>query len=161
MLEPLLLCKIVLIAGLAIWLSIVVLNNSRNFGGGVASIGGLMSMRLFEEAPVIQTPLLSRRVASPRWHKAVFTLVLLIEIAVALALWLASFSLIGAIDGSVNAAEAMRTATFALAGFLTLIFVMAWGGAWFAYYIKQEGAQLTHFVLLCMGLAGIVVVNLS
>jgi predicted small integral membrane protein len=160
MLEPLLLCKIVLIAGLAIWLSIVVLNNTRNFKGGVASIGGLMSMRLFDEPPVIPTPLLSRRVTSPTWHKAVFAFVLVIEIVVALALWVATFCLIGAINGSVSATEAARTATCALAGFLMLVFVMMWGGAWFAYYVKQEGAQLTHFVLLCVALAGIVVVNL-
>lgn len=160
MIEPLLLSKLVPMGGLAIWLSIIVLNNARNFTGGAASIGLMMSMRLFEDPPVIQTPLLSRRVTSPSWHKAVFGLVLAIETLVALALWAASFALLGTLNGSVGAAEATNAANLALASFLTLVFVMAWGGAWFVYYIKQESAQITHLALLCVGLAAVVVVNL-
>ena len=160
MVEPLLLCKIVLIAGLAIWLSVVVLNNASNFRGGTASIGLMMSMRTFEEPPAIQTPLLSRRVTSAKWHQLIFAFVLTIEVVVALALWVATLSLLGAVMGSVGAADATRAATFALAGLLLLVFIMAWGGAWFAYYIKQEGAQITHLVLMCVALAGVVVVNL-
>ncbi|MDQ8756196.1 DUF2165 family protein [Sphingosinicella sp. LHD-64] len=160
MLEPLLLSKLVLIGGLAVWLSIIVLNNARNFAGGAAAIGLMMSMRLFEEPPAIETPLLSRRVTSPSWHKAILGLVLAIEIVVALALWAAAYALLSALNGSIAAAEAANGATFALTGFLMLIFVMAWGGAWFAYYVKQENAQITHFVLLCVGLAAIIVVNL-
>ncbi len=160
MIDPLLLSKLVPVAGLAVWLSIIVLNNGRNFAGGTAAIGMLMSMRLFEDPPVINTPLLSRRVTSSFWHKAVFGLVLGIEILVALALWVASFALLGTMCGAIGAAEAVNAANLALAGFLALVFVMMWGGAWFIYYVKQDSTQITHFALLCVGLAAILVVNL-
>jgi len=159
MIEPFLLSKVVLVGGLAVWLSIVALNNARNFAGGAASIGLMMSMRLFEDPPAIDSPLLSRRVTSPSWHKAVFGLVLGIEVLVALALWAASLMLLGTLNGSVDSADAANTVNFALAGFLALVFVMIWGGAWFVYYVKQEGAQITHFVLLCVALAALIIVN--
>jgi uncharacterized membrane protein (UPF0182 family) len=161
MMEPMLLSTLVTVGGLAIWLSIIVLNNARNFAGGVASIGMMMSMRPFEDPPKIETPLLARRVTSPSWHRAVLTLVLGIEILVSLALWIASFMLLAAMNGSVGAAVATDVATLALAGLLALVFVMIWGGAWFVYYIKQEAAQITHFALLCVALVAIVVVNLA
>jgi predicted small integral membrane protein len=160
MMEPLLLSKLVAIGGLAMWLSIIVVNNARNFTGGAAAIGLMMSMRPFEDPPVIDTPLLSRRVTSPSWHRAVLAFVLVLEIVVALALWAASFMLFRAISGSVGVPEATNAANFALAGFLALVFCMMWGGAWFVYYVRQEGAQITHFTLLCVGLAAIVVANL-
>jgi hypothetical protein len=160
MIEPLLLSKLVSIGGLAVWLSIIVLNNARNFAGGAASIGLMMSMGLFEDPPVIETPLLSRRVTSPSWHRAVLGFVLAIEIFVALALWVATYTMFGSLNGSIAAAEATDAANIALAGFLMLVFVMIWGGAWFVYYVKQESAQIMHFALLCVGLASIVVANL-
>jgi hypothetical protein len=160
MIEPLLLAKLVTIGGLATWLTIVALNNVRNFAGGAAAIGLMMSMRLFEDPPVIDTPLLSRRVTSPSWHRAVLGFVLAIEIVVALALWAASFMLFGTMSGMVGVPDATNAANFALAGFLALIFVMMWGGAWFVYYVKQEGAQMTHLALLGIGLAAAIVANL-
>jgi hypothetical protein len=160
MIEPLLLSKLVAIGGLAVWLSIIVLNNARNFAGGAAAVGMMMSMQPFQDPPVIDTPLLSRRVTSTSWHRAVLGLVLAVEIVVALALWAACFMLIGTISGSVGVSAATSAANLALAGFLALVFVMMWGGAWFAYYVKQEGAQITHLALLCVGLAAMVVANL-
>ena len=86
---------------------------------------------------------------------------LAIEILVALALRAASSTLLGTLNGSVGGADATNAVNFALAGFLALVFVMIWGGAWFVYYVKQEGAQITHFLLLCVGLAAIIVANLT
>lgn len=160
MIEPMLLPKLALIGGLAVWLSIIVLNNFRNFAGGALSIGTMMSMRLFDEPPVIQTPLLSRRVTSPFWHKAVMGFVLVVELLVAVALWVACIAMLGALCGMVGAAEVQYSVNFALAGFLMLCFILAWGGAWFVYYVKQESAQIAHFALLGVGIAATILVNL-
>ena len=146
--------------GLAVWLSIIVINNIQNFTGGAFSVGQMMSMRLFEEPPVIETPLLSRKVTSQSWHRLVLGLVIGLEILVAAALWRAAYMMLVTASGSTGAIAGADAANLALAGFLGLIFIMSWGGAWFAYYIKQETAQVTHFLLLGVGLAAIVVVNL-
>lgn len=160
MIESLLIAKLIVTSGLATWLSIIVLNNTRNFAGGAASVGLMMSMRLFDDPPVIQSPLLARRVHSSRWHQVVYGFVLAVEILVTVLLWSAVITLVGAATGPAELEQAIRTANLALCGFLVLIFVMMFGGAWFVYYIKQEGAQITHFVLLCVGMLAILLVNL-
>jgi predicted small integral membrane protein len=155
--ESLLVAKLTVMFGLATWLSIVVLNNTRNFSGGAASVGAMMSMRLFEEPPVIPSPLLTRRVSSSGWHRAVFGFVLAVEIVVAVLLWSAAIAL----SGAAPLEQAVAIANVALSGFLVLIFLMMFGGAWFVYYIKQEAAQITHFALLSIGLLATLVVNLT
>jgi len=63
--ESLLLFKLVVMAGLALWLTLGTFNNLSAFSAGVASLGNLMGMRLLDQEPAIRTPLLARRVTSP------------------------------------------------------------------------------------------------
>lgn len=156
----LLFVKFVLIGGLAAWLGVASLNGARNVPGGTAGIGVLMSMRRFDEAPAIQTPLLSRRVMSAAWHKAIFLFVLTVEIAAAALLWAATAALFGALLGAVGATTAVAVANAAVAGLLVFLFVLLLGGTWFAYHARQETSQLTHFALIGVATAAAVVVNL-
>lgn len=156
----LLLFKFVLLAGLALWLTVVSINNFTAFAGGVAAIGRLMGMQSFDEAPAIQSPLLSRRVHNAFWHRLIYTIVLTIEVIVAILLWFAAIGFAGAMLGSTAPAEAAMCANLALAALLGMSFVLALGGAWFAYYIRLEGMQLMHFVLIVVAIASAVVVNL-
>jgi predicted small integral membrane protein len=98
-------------------------------------------------------------VISSRWHRVVYAFVLAVEILVAVLLWRAVIALFAAASGGVETNRAIASANVALSGFLVLVFVMMFGGAWFVYYIRQEGAQITHFALLCVGLLATLLVN--
>ncbi|MET3898149.1 putative small integral membrane protein [Devosia sp. UYZn731] len=157
----LVLLKTVLLSGLALWLAIVVLNNVTAFRNGVFSIGALMGMQLFNQEPAIVSPLLSRRVKSAAWHRLIFSIIVLVEAAVALLLATAAIIHVGILLGGSDAASAVVWANLALCGFITMSLIMLLGGAWFAYYIRQEATQITHLVLIGLGIAGAVLMNLQ
>lgn len=159
-LTSLLLIKAVLFSGLGLWLAIIVLNNTVAFRNGVFSIGLLMSMRLFDQEPPIRTPLLSRRVANAFWHRTVFGFVLIVEVATMLLLVGAALMFFGALAGVSDGAAAIVGANLALAAFIAFGMIMLLGGAWFAYYIRQETMQVTHFIVIGLGVAGTLLVNM-
>jgi predicted small integral membrane protein len=156
----LVLLKAVLLSGLSLWLAIVVLNNVTAFRNGVFSIGSLMGMKLFNQEPAIVSPLLSRSVESASWHRLIFSVIVLVEVAVALLLATASVAYFGTLQSSSDVAHAVVWANLALCGFVAMSLIMLLGGAWFAYYIRQEATQVTHLVLIAIGIAGAVLMNL-
>lgn len=154
------LARFTLVSGLAVWLAVIAFNNTLAFRAGAFSVGMLMAMQLFDQEPRIHTPLLSRRVANPAWHRAVFGFVLLLEIATALLLAWGATRLGLALFAFEEAAAAIATATLGLTALLATGFLMLVGGGWFAYYIRQEGTQITHFVLIGLSVGALVLVNL-
>jgi len=146
--------KCVLLAGLAAWLSVVALNNFVAFGNGAFAIGQLMRMAPLQQAPAIQTPLLARRIDNAFWHRAVLAAVFAAEALSAALLWFAAAAFAGA------AAEPAAWANLALAAFMATCFLMLVGGSWFAYYIRQDNLQLSHFVLIGVAAAAMLAVNL-
>ncbi|CAN7569497.1 MULTISPECIES: DUF2165 family protein [Ensifer] len=156
----LLLIKAVLLSGLALWLAVIVLNNVVAFRNGVFAVGMLMGMQLFDQEPPIRTPLLSRRVTNAVWHRMVFSFVLVMEVATMMLLAAAAIMLIGTFFGLSDGAAAMIWANLALAAFIALSLIMLLGGAWFAYYVRQETMQITHFILIGLGVAGTLLVNM-
>jgi hypothetical protein len=157
--SSLILFKLVLTTGLAAWLTLVAFNNVRAFAGGVAAVGGMMSMQLFDQEPAILSPLLARRVHGGGWHRLVYGIVLAIEWGVAALLWYAAFGFGGAMLGAPDIANAIVRANLALSAFTIMAFVLTLGGVWFAYYIRQEGLQITHFVLISVAIAATLAVN--
>lgn len=159
-LTSLVLLKTVILSGLALWLAVIVLNNVTAFRNGVFSIGTLMGMQLFNQEPAIVSPLLSRRVKSAVWHRLIYGVIVLVEVAVALLMAIASAAHFGVLLGGSDTASAVVWANLAFCSFITMSLIMLLGGAWFAYYIRQEGTQITHLVLIGIGIAGAVLVNL-
>jgi len=53
-----------------------------------------------------------------------------------------------------------NVALAALAAFAAFAFFLLLGGTWFAYYVRQEGVQTTHFILIGLAIAAALVVNL-
>jgi len=156
----LILFKLILTGGLGLWLAVVVLNNTTAFRNGVFSVGSMMAMQLFDQEPAIKTPLLSRRVTAAEWHRFIYGFVLLVEVFVAILLCHAALGFAGVIVGMVDGADALLRANLALSGLLAMTFIMLLGGAWFVYYIRQEGAQITHFVLIGVAIMALLAVNL-
>lgn len=153
--------KLVVLGGLAAWLSLVVVNNILAFRNGAFAIGSIMNMLPFEQEPPIDTPLLARRVADPRWHRLIYALVLAIEVAVALSLLYAATGLAAAGLGWLNMGSAVVRANLALTGLMSMAFIFLLGGSWYAYYIRQEGLQTMHLVLIGVVHVALQVVNVT
>jgi predicted small integral membrane protein len=152
----LLLFKLILLAGLALWISLIAFNNLIAFRNGVFAIGQLMRMAPLEQAPAIQTPLLARKIENPLLHRAVLSIVLAAEIASGLLLW----SAVAALAGAGGFADPVAQANLALSAFMATCFLMLIGGSWFAYYIRQDNVQLLHFVLIGVSALALLAVNL-
>jgi hypothetical protein len=154
-----LLLKAAVVSGLGLWLAIALLNNVIAFGNGVFAIGMLMGMKLFEQEPAIRTPLLSRRVTSTGWHRVVYVTVLLAEAVTVALLGIAAVALLGSALAVVLPATAVGFANTALLAFIALASLMLAGGAWFVYYVRQEGAQITHLIMIGVGIAAVQMLN--
>jgi predicted small integral membrane protein len=154
------LIKMTLMLGLGFWLLIGLVNNLIAFRNGVFSLGGMMAMKLFDQQPAITTPLLSRRVESPIWHRLVYSFVIILEGVTVVSLLSAGSALLGASSGLVPIELATAFANLAITAFMAMSFAMLLGGAWFVYYIRQEGAQITHLIMIGLGLIGAIVNNL-
>lgn len=129
--------------GLSLWLSIVLINNLQAFRSSVGAVGATMAMLPLRASPAIEIPLLARAVSAPRWHQLALIVVVLLQLAAALAAWVGSYHLIAG-DGLLIARPWLNLALSAFSGF---IFAMLLSGLWFAYWIRQEGLQLTHLLL--------------
>ena len=154
-----LLLKATVVSGLGLWLAVALLNNIVAYRNGVFAIGMLMGMKLFDQEPAIQTPLLGRRVTSTGWHRLVYAIILIVEAMTVALLLVAAIALFGSTLDSVAAATGVLLANVALLAFIGLAVLMLSGGAWFAYYIRQEGAQITHLVMIGVGIAAVQMVN--
>lgn len=154
-----LLLKAAVLAGLGFWLAVALANNIIAFRNGVFAIGMLMGMTLFDEAPAIQTPLLGRRVTSTGWHRLIYSTVLLAEAVTVTLLAVAVVAMLGSAIGAVLPATAVHFANIALLAFIGMGAMMLVGGAWFVYYIRQEGAQITHLVMIGVGIAAVQMIN--
>ena len=154
-----LLLKASVLSGLGLWLAVALLNNIIAYRNGVFAIGMLMGMKLFDQEPAIQTPLLARRVTSTGWHRMVYTIILLAEAVTVVLLLVAAAALFGSALGPVLPATGVLLANAALLAFIGLAVLMLVGGGWFVYYIRQEGAQMTHLVMIGVGIAAVQMMN--
>ena len=154
-----LLLKAAVLAGLGLWLAVALANNIIAFKNGVFAIGMLMGMKLFDEAPAIQTPLLGRRVTSTGWHRLVYVTMVLAEAVTVALLAAAVTAMLGSAIAAVPQLTVIQMANMALLAFIGTGSMMLVGGAWFAYYIRQEGAQITHLLMIGVGIAAVQMVN--
>ncbi|BEP96926.1 DUF2165 domain-containing protein (plasmid) [Acidovorax sp. A79] len=143
--------------GLAIWLSISVINNCHALGGSTAAIGATMSMAPLKQQPAIDTPLLSRAIDSPAVHRLALLWVLALQTVAAAACWAGCWQLL-AVGDLVTARPWLN---LALSTFAAFLLSMHLGGLWFGYWIRQQSLQLTHIALLVWVAAAFVVFNMA
>jgi len=159
--DSLILFKLILLTGFAGWMTVVFFNNVIAFAAGVFSVGMMMRMQLFDQEPAIKSPLLSRRVHGTGWHRLIYSFVVLVEGIAAVLFWYAALGFAMYLSGSpIDVASLGVRANLAFSALAALSFIMLIGGAWFVYYIRQEGTQITHFALIAVTIAGTVVMNL-
>lgn len=146
--DTILLFQAVLASGLACWLSIAAINNLYAFHGAVWAIGNTMRMDPLRQDPTMDTPLLRRALTSLTVHRLALAVVLVLQLAGAMAAWTGVALFFG--DGLAAALPWLNLALCAMAAFLLLMHL---GGLWFGYWVAQEGLQTTHLVLLLWTLA--------
>jgi len=145
--------------GLAVWLSLSVVNNIQGFAGSVAAVGATMNMAPLKLAPIVDTPLLARALRLPALHRAALLLVLVLalQIVAACAFWAGAWPLLLSDD----LAAARPWLNLGLSAFSLFLFAMHLGGLWFGYWIRQEGLQQAHISLLLWTVAAFLLFNLS
>ncbi len=151
--------KLIVIGGLALWMTLAVFNNIVGFRGGVAAIGNLMRMQQLRQPPTKDSPLLSRAIEGEGWHRAVFTLTLLFEIATAVLLWWAAAMIAAAACGMVDHGAALKVVNLSLAALGALLFFFMLGGTWFVYYIHQELLNVSHVAWIGLVIAAAILFN--
>lgn len=142
--------------GFSLWLSIALINNLHAFSSSVAAVGATMAMAPLRQPPAIDFPLLARALSSPTLHRLVLVVIVLLQAMAALAAWAGCYELL--LGGDPDAARAWLN--LALSAALAFLFGMLLGGLWFGYWIRQEGLQLTHLVLVIWVLLNFLVLNL-
>lgn len=141
--------------GLTLWLTISLINNLHAFASSTGAIGATMSMAPLAQHPAINLPLLARAVTSHSIHRLALSIIVLIQAAAVLTAWLGCYELLlGA--GLELALPWLNLALSATLGFLL---AMLLGGIWFGYWIRQEGLQLTHLLLMVWVLLHFVILN--
>jgi predicted small integral membrane protein len=143
--------------GLALWLSIAVLNNLQAFSSSVGAIGATLAMAPLRQPPAIEFPLLRRACQSPTLARVALLVILLLQIVASLSAWIGSYALVIAQDPLM----ARAWLNLALGAMLAFTFAMLLGGLWFGYWIRQEGLQLTHLVLVLWSILAFFLFNLN
>lgn len=154
------LSRLVLLAGLAAWLSIAVFNNLTDPGTNRQLLGHMLSMDLLHSEPVLGSGL--------SWHawpveRVPYLLygVAAVQVAVAGALWSAAllFARAGWSGKLRQLRQARSVAVLALSGFLLLWLWFACGGLWFGYWIKQGAVQSVHLTMILIALGALAYVQ--
>jgi predicted small integral membrane protein len=149
-----------LLLGLAIWMSIVVINNITDSGTNQYLIGQMLSMVLIKDDPIMGNGL-EWRAWNPSVATVVLNVVVVIQIGIAALLWRASTCYLGLLnnDTEINRQRAQNSAVVALVAFCELWIVFLCGGLWFGYWMKQGTIQQVHFTLFLVGIGGLILIN--
>ena len=143
--------------GLALWSSLAALNNLQDFRGAAFAVGRTLSMAALDVPPVIPTPLRRRAVHSAGLHRAALVVVLVLQVCAAVALWTGCAQLLlGAPREAV-----LPWLNLGLVAVSAALLAMLLGGMAMAYWVREEGLQLTHLVLLLWTLAAFGLFNLG
>lgn len=142
--------------GFSLWLSIALINNLHAFASSAGAVGATMSMAPLRQPPEIDIPLRVRALPSPALHRLALSVVILLQVVAVLTAWVGCYHVLAGAGPEV----ARAWLNLALSAALAFLFAMLLGGLWFGYWIRQEGLQLTHLVLIVWVLLGFVLLNM-
>ena len=146
--------KVLVVAGLAGYLTLFVLNNVTDRRTNFAAIPRMMTMRELKADPPLGSGVVWRAIDSPAVHRAAYVLVIVVQAVGAVLLWWAALLL------ARGAAGGLGMANLGLLVFVALFLGFLLVGLWFSYWVKMGPVQQGHLALLQVGLAAVIVVNL-
>ncbi|WP_313303542.1 DUF2165 family protein [Diaphorobacter sp.] len=145
--------RLVVIMGLAVWLTVAVTNNLTDPGTNRLLLGHTLSMGLLMEEEVLGAGLRWRAI-SPDLSYGLLYLVITVQIIVCVFLWRASVTYIQALlsTDEPTLIKARNQALLSLTLFVGLWMCFICGGLWFGYWLKQGPVQMVHLILIVIGL---------
>ena len=152
--------RLVIVFGLAVWLTIAVINNLTDPGTNRTLLSHTLSMGLVSTEEVLGAGLLWRAWPA-HWSHALLYFIVALQFIFAVFLWRASVSYVKAFmkqDIRLLLA-AQRHATFALSLFNSLWMFFICGGLWFGYWLKQAPVQTVHMTLILIGVGTLIFVQ--
>jgi len=144
----------VVTAGFAAWLLLSAYNHLSDWGGTVAFVAAFMKMSSLDQEPAIPSVLKSRQVNSPTVHHLAVMVITLVQASLGVLFAIAAWRFA---HGTEDSARAL--AAYAFAGLAALWFGFLIAGAWFGCWIRLDGLQRTHLVLLGLAMLGFVMVS--
>ncbi|MCU5782019.1 hypothetical protein MA04_01319 [Alcanivorax balearicus MACL04] len=153
MLEPgLLLLRLVVVGGLAVWLTLILINVITDRKGTVASVALIMTMNLIAQDNDTH-PLLRRRIESRFWHVIGAVAIMTLQAITVVLLWRGTVLLLSDASASALSTQTVTAVQQGLTAFAALWLFMLMGGMWFVYWLKQPGLQQLHLTLLLVAIA--------
>ena len=146
--------EFVITAGFAAWLMLSAYNHLSDWRGTVAFVAAFMKMSSLDQEPAIPSPLKSRQVDSTTIHRLAVAVITLVQAGLGV---LFAFSAWRFAHGSEEPAKTL--AGYAFAGLAALWFGFLIAGTWFGCWIRQDGLQRTHLILLGLAMLGFVIVS--
>lgn len=154
--------RLVLLLGLATWLSIAAFNNLTDPQTNRLLLGQTLSMNLVKTEPVLGSGL-TWRAWSAEWSPSLLYGVAVLQILISALLWraAASYAVAAIRDNALAMVRARTHATVALTFFLMLWLWFVCGGLWFGYWLKQGAIQSVHMTLILVTLASLLYVQVD
>ncbi|EMV8752352.1 DUF2165 family protein [Escherichia coli] len=148
--------RLVVLLGLAAWLSIAVVNNLTDPGTNRMLLGHTLSMGLMLTEEVLGAGLLWRAWPA-QWAPTILYLVVAAQFVCTTFLWWAavSYARAFALKDARVLLEARSRAVLALSLFVLLWMFFICGGLWFGYWLKQGAVQMVHLSLIVIGLCAL------
>ena len=154
--------RLVIILGLAAWLSIAIFNNLTDPGTNRLLLGHTLSMALVRTEEVLGAGLLWRAWPA-HWSPFVLYAVVTVQLICATSLWRTVFSYAKAL--SFQDAQELQIARnrgiLALSLFVLLWMLFICGGLWFGYWLKQGAIQAVHMTLILIGISALIFVQIQ
>jgi predicted small integral membrane protein len=153
--------KCVLLLGLGAWTATLLFNNAQKSKTVVDAFQRVMAMRELRDIPAFLEIAERRAVSDARVYRLGYWILVVLQAATAVALLVAGLQFgLFALGMAHAAATAASEANIGLCLLLATWFYFLIGGAWFIYWIKMEGLQITHVSMLALTVASAVVVNM-
>ncbi len=146
----------IVVAGLALWMTLAVYNNIVDSGTNRALLGKVTSMQELKEDPVLGKGLIGRAVDNPAYPRAILNVVIVVQLVVVALLWRATWLL------AFNAPSpaALGAANLALGAFIALWFWFLIGGLFYGYWMEMPQVQQVHLTLVIVAILAMLLVNL-
>ena len=142
-----------MVALLAGWRILGVIENLRFPDVNRLLVGDVMAMRRVRQNPDLWRMLRGNRIEDARIHRAVFRLIVAVEIVAALLLAVGATVLALAAAGAADPLSARLWALSGVIGWTCIWGGFLVGGQWFHYWLGYEGSQATHFFMTIWGVA--------
>ena len=157
----LLMAKSISLCGLALYMTIAVINNTLDKGTNYYLLKNMLSMHHLKDDLYLGKGLLHRAILSEKFVKKLLNLIIIFQTMICILLWLSASEFLTAFYFSQNLLMAKNIATCTLSAFIGLWFFFWCGGFWFGYWIKTPQVQEVHMKLIIISILEIILINLN